>query len=61
MLEQRRLGRTGHMSSVVTFGAAALGRVDQATADAAVELALEAGVNQFDVAPSYGDAELPLG
>ncbi|MGH2365978.1 MAG: aldo/keto reductase [Chloroflexota bacterium] len=61
MLEQRRLGRTGHMSSVVTFGAAALGRVDQATADAAVELALEAGVNQFDVAPSYGDAELRLG
>ena len=60
MLEQRRLGRTGHMSSVVTFGAAGIGRADQATADKAVELALEAGVNHIDVAPSYGDAELRL-
>src|SRR5581483_8254853 len=61
MLERRRLGRTGHMSSVVTFGAAGIGRADQATADKAIQLALDAGVNHFDVAPSYGDAELRLG
>jgi aryl-alcohol dehydrogenase-like predicted oxidoreductase len=59
-METRRLGRTGHWSSVVTFGAAAIGRVDQATADRAIEAALAAGVNHVDVAPTYGDAELRL-
>jgi len=49
------------MSSVVTFGAAGIGRVEQATADRALQLALDAGVNQIDVAPSYGDAELRIG
>src|SRR5919112_942648 len=57
-MEQRRLGRTGHMSSVVAFGAAGIGRVDQATADKAIQTALDYGVNHIDVAPSYGEAEL---
>ncbi len=60
-MEQRRLGKTGHMSSVLTFGAAALGQVSQAEADAAIELAIRHGVNHFDVAPTYGEAELRLG
>jgi aryl-alcohol dehydrogenase-like predicted oxidoreductase len=59
-MEQRRLGRTGHVSSVVAFGAAALSRADQPAADRAIQLALDAGVNQIDVAPRYGDAELRL-
>jgi aryl-alcohol dehydrogenase-like predicted oxidoreductase len=60
-VQQRRLGRLGHQSSVLIYGAAALGEVDQDTADASVRLALEAGINHFDVAASYGDAELRLG
>ena len=60
-MEQRRLGRTGHQSSVLIYGAAALAEVDQDTADASVQLALDAGINHFDVAASYGDAELRLG
>ena len=36
-MEKRRLGRTGHMSSVVAFGAAGIGRVDQETADKAIQ------------------------
>jgi predicted aldo/keto reductase-like oxidoreductase len=60
-VEQRRLGRSGHQSSVLIYGAAALAEVDQATADASVQLALDAGINHFDVAASYGDAELRLG
>lgn len=60
-LATRPLGRTGHASSVLAFGAAALWPLDQADADAAVEDALARGVNHFDVAPSYGDAELRLG
>ena len=60
-MQQRRLGRLGHMSSVLIYGAAGLARVDQATADRSVRQALDAGINHFDVAASYGDAELRLG
>ena len=60
-MEQRRLGRLGHQSSVLIYGAAALAEVDQPTADASIRLALDAGINHFDVAASYGDAELRLG
>jgi aryl-alcohol dehydrogenase-like predicted oxidoreductase len=60
-VQQRRLGRVGHQSSVLIYGAAALGEVDQDTADASVRLALDAGINHFDVAASYGQAELRLG
>ena len=56
-METRRLGRTEHMSSVITFGAVAVGRgVDQAEADAAIHLILSRGVNHIDVAPGYGQA-----
>jgi aryl-alcohol dehydrogenase-like predicted oxidoreductase len=60
-VQQRRLGRLGHMSSVLLYGGAALAAVDQETADRSVQLALDAGINHFDVAASYGDAELRLG
>jgi aryl-alcohol dehydrogenase-like predicted oxidoreductase len=60
-MEKRRLGRTDHMSTVVTFGSAGIGRVGQDVADQAVDVALKHGVNHFDVAPSYGEAELRLG
>ena len=60
-MQQRRLGRVGHQSSVLIYGAAALAEVDQDTADASVQLALDAGINHFDVTASYGDAELRLG
>jgi aryl-alcohol dehydrogenase-like predicted oxidoreductase len=61
MIEQRPFGRTGHMSTAVIFGAAALGRVDQGTADRVLDLLLEHGINHIDTAPSYGDAELRIG
>jgi aryl-alcohol dehydrogenase-like predicted oxidoreductase len=60
-MEYRRLGRLGHSSSVLVYGAASLGSVDQDTADASIAEALAAGINHFDVAASYGDAELRLG
>jgi predicted aldo/keto reductase-like oxidoreductase len=49
------------MSSVVIFGAFAVGLVGQKEADETMELLLEHGVNHIDVAPSYADAELRLG
>ncbi|MGE0686141.1 MAG: aldo/keto reductase [Dehalococcoidia bacterium] len=51
-------GRTGHLSSRVIFGAAALSRVDQDTADRTLEVLLAHDINHIDVAASYGDAEL---
>jgi aryl-alcohol dehydrogenase-like predicted oxidoreductase len=60
-MERRSLGRLGHMSSVLIYGAAALAEVDQDTADASIQEALDAGINHFDVAAGYGDAELRLG
>ena len=59
-MERRRLGRTGHMSSVAALGCAGIGKVDQDTADRAIQTALDYGVNHVDVAPSYGEAELRL-
>ena len=59
-MEKRLLGRTGHMSSVITLGCASLGKIPQKEADKVVDLALSHGVNHFDVAPTYGEAELRL-
>jgi predicted aldo/keto reductase-like oxidoreductase len=59
-MERRRLGRSGHLSSLVAFGTAGIGRVDQAVADRAIRVVLEHGVNHVDVAPTYGEAELRL-
>jgi aryl-alcohol dehydrogenase-like predicted oxidoreductase len=50
-------GRTGHRSSRVVFGAAALGAMDQARADATIAEVIGAGVNHIDTAASYGDSE----
>lgn len=58
MLEKSGFGRTGHESSRVIFGAAALGRMRQERADELLTVLLEYGVNHIDVAASYGDAEL---
>jgi aryl-alcohol dehydrogenase-like predicted oxidoreductase len=60
-MERRRLGRLGHLSSVLIYGGAALGDVPQEVADASIRQALAAGINHFDTAAAYGDSELRLG
>jgi aryl-alcohol dehydrogenase-like predicted oxidoreductase len=60
-METRRLGRLGHMTSVLVYGGAALVDVPEDVADRSIELALEAGINHFDTAAAYGDSELHLG
>lgn len=60
-MQTRRFGRTGHMSTVVIFGAFAVGWSSQREADETMELLMAHGVNHIDVAPSYGEAELRLG
>jgi aryl-alcohol dehydrogenase-like predicted oxidoreductase len=58
MIGRAPFGATGHESSRVVFGAAALGEVSQGEADRALDVVLEHGINHIDVAASYGDAEL---
>src|SRR5918998_3579985 len=60
MIPRMPFGATGHESSRVIFGAAALGSVAKPDADRALELLLEHGVNHIDTAAGYGDAELRI-
>ena len=61
MIPTLPFGRTGHISTRVLFGAAALSRVTQAEADKAVETLMKYGGNHIDTSESYGDSELLLG
>lgn len=54
-------GRTGHESSRLIFGAAALAESTQRDADAALELCAEHGVNHVDTAAGYGRSEELIG
>ncbi len=60
-MQKLPFGRTGHTSSRVIFGAAALGSMRQEKADALLELLLAHGVNHIDTAAAYGDSELRVG
>jgi aryl-alcohol dehydrogenase-like predicted oxidoreductase len=61
MITQAPFGRTGHDSTRVIFGAAALSEVTQDEADQTMELVRSHGINHIDTAASYGEAELRLG
>jgi predicted aldo/keto reductase-like oxidoreductase len=60
-LEKRSLGSTGEMLSVIGFGGIIVKDATVDDASSIVKFAIDAGVNYFDVAPSYGDAEIKLG
>jgi aryl-alcohol dehydrogenase-like predicted oxidoreductase len=53
-------GRTGHQSTRLLFGGAALGDVSQEVADRTLEVLFRYGVNHIDVAASYGEAEVRI-
>jgi aryl-alcohol dehydrogenase-like predicted oxidoreductase len=61
MIPTSPFGSTGHDSTRLVFGAAALGNVSQDVADQTMELIIRHGINHIDTAASYGDAELRLG
>ena len=60
-MERRRLGRTGHESSVAILGGAACWDASPEEAKAWLDLALSRGVNHLDIAPQYGAAESVVG
>jgi aryl-alcohol dehydrogenase-like predicted oxidoreductase len=61
MIPKSPFGRTGHTSTRVIFGGAALWNVTQSEADATLELLLEHGINHIDTAASYGESEQRIG
>jgi aryl-alcohol dehydrogenase-like predicted oxidoreductase len=60
MIPKDEFGRTGHKSTRVVFGAAALGSVSQKVADETLDVLLRYGVNHIDTAAAYGDSELRI-
>lgn len=60
-METRRLGRTGHESTIAILGGAAFGRSTEEETAAGVAHAVAAGVNHLDIAPQYGLAEVLVG
>ena len=60
-MQTRRLGRTGHHSSVAILGGATFWDCTAEQADAAVRTAVARGVNHIDIAPTYGKAETVAG
>jgi aryl-alcohol dehydrogenase-like predicted oxidoreductase len=60
-MQTRRLGRTGHESTIAILGGAAFGRSDEEETASAFAAAMAAGVNHLDIAPQYGLAEVLVG
>ncbi|MCP4004865.1 MAG: aldo/keto reductase [bacterium] len=61
MIEKTPFGTTGHDSTRIIFGAAALGGMRQDKADTVLELLFERGINHLDTAAAYGESELRIG
>jgi aryl-alcohol dehydrogenase-like predicted oxidoreductase len=61
VVPQAPFGTTGHISSRVIFGAAALSAMSQERADQVLRVLLDHGVNHLDTAAIYGDSELRIG
>lgn len=58
---KRTLGKTGERISIITFGGIVVKNAEPEHAARVVAEAVEKGINYFDVAPRYGDAEEKLG
>ena len=61
MIDTSPFGNTGRQSTRVIFGAAALSRMSQESADRVLEILIEYGINHIDTAAVYGDSELRIG
>ena len=60
-MQKRRLGRTGHQSSLAILGGAAFFKDTPEEARPTLDEALAKGVNHLDIAPGYGLAERAVG
>ena len=60
-IEKRALGKTGEMLSMIGFGGIVVDKATTEQAASRVKEAIDYGINYFDVAPAYGNAEEMLG
>jgi len=60
-MPKRLLGKTGQRLSIIGMGGIVVMNAEPKQAARVVEDSIAQGVNYFDVAPTYGDAELKLG
>jgi predicted aldo/keto reductase-like oxidoreductase len=60
-MPRRPLGRTGETISVIGFGGIMLNRNTQDFSNDIISRSYEAGINYYDVAPSYGNSEELMG
>lgn len=60
-MEKRTLGKTGEKLSMIGFGGIVVKDVTPEDASRYVAQAIDRGINYFDVAPTYGNAEARLG
>ena len=60
-MDTRRLGRTGHTSTIAILGGAAFSRSNPDETAEGFGHAISFGVNHLDIAPQYGDAERLVG
>ena len=60
-IARRTLGKTGEKLSIIGFGGIVVMNEDTGAASNIVAEAVDRGVNYFDVAPSYGNAQERLG
>ncbi len=60
-IEKRSLGKTGEKLSMIGFGGIVVNKATTEQAAVRVKEAIDYGINYFDVAPSYGNAEEMLG
>lgn len=61
LIPRRPYGKSKINLSVIGFGGIIVMNAEQDTANRAVAKAIDHSINYFDVAPSYGDAEVKLG
>ena len=61
LMERRALGATGQKLSIIGFGGIVVMNATPQQAAERVSEAIDRGVNYFDVAPTYGDAQQKLG
>lgn len=60
-MPKRVLGKTDQKLSIIGFGGIVVMNAEPEHAKKVVAQAVEKGINYFDVAPTYGDAEMKLG
>ena len=61
LIARRPLGKTGESLSIIGFGGVVVMNEDPSAAVNIVAEAVDRGINYFDVAPSYGNAQERLG